>query len=76
MHEKWKVKVKSVSRVRLYATPQTAAYQAPLSYEGLNGWEMDLSQITFILDKTFTLATLKMLILKKCKINKIYLSQM
>ena len=28
---KWKVKVKSVSRVRLFATPWTAAHQAPLS---------------------------------------------
>jgi len=28
---KWKVKVKSFSRVRLFATPWTAAYQAPLS---------------------------------------------
>ena len=28
---KWKVKVKSVSHVRLLATPWTAAYQAPLS---------------------------------------------
>ena len=28
---KWKVKVKSLSRVRLVATPWTAAYQAPLS---------------------------------------------
>ena len=28
---KWKVKVKSVSRVRLLATPRTAAYQAPPS---------------------------------------------
>ena len=28
---KWKVKVKSISRVRLLATPWTAAYQAPLS---------------------------------------------
>ena len=27
----WKVKVKSLSRVRLLATPWTAAYQAPLS---------------------------------------------
>jgi len=27
---KWKVKVKSLSRVWLIATPQTAAYQAPL----------------------------------------------
>ena len=28
---KWKVKVKLLSRVRLLATPRTAAYQAPLS---------------------------------------------
>ena len=28
---KWKMKVKSLSRVRLLATPWTAAYQAPLS---------------------------------------------
>ena len=28
---KWKVKVKSLSRVRLLATPWTAAYQAPAS---------------------------------------------
>ena len=28
---KWTVKVKSLSRVRLFATPWTAAYQAPLS---------------------------------------------
>ena len=31
MHEKWKVKVKSLSRVWLLATPWTAAYQAPPS---------------------------------------------
>ena len=28
---KWKVKMKSLSRVQLFATPWTAAYQAPLS---------------------------------------------
>ena len=28
---KWKVKVKSLSRVQLFTTPWTAAYQAPLS---------------------------------------------
>ena len=28
---KWRVKVKSLSRVRLLATPRTAAHQAPLS---------------------------------------------
>ena len=31
MHESEKVKVKSLSRLRLLATPWTAAYQAPLS---------------------------------------------
>ena len=30
---KWKVKVKSLSRVLLLATPRTAAYQAPLSMD-------------------------------------------
>ena len=30
---KWKVKVKSLSRVWLFASPWTAAYQAPLSME-------------------------------------------
>ena len=30
---KWKVKVKSLSRVRLLATPWTAAYQAPLPWD-------------------------------------------
>ena len=29
---KWKVKVKPISRVRLLATPWTAAYQAPIGY--------------------------------------------
>ena len=28
---KWKVKVKSLSRIRLFETPWTAAHQAPLS---------------------------------------------
>ena len=32
--------------------------------------------MAFISDKTFTLATLKMFILQKCKINEIYLNQM
>ena len=35
---KWKVKVKSLSRVRVFATPGTAAYQAPLSV-GFSGQE-------------------------------------
>ena len=30
---KWKVKVKSLSRVRLLATPWTAAYKAPLPWD-------------------------------------------
>jgi len=35
---KWKVKVKSLSHVRLFATPWTAAHQAPLSM-GFSRWE-------------------------------------
>ena len=35
---KWKVKVRSLSHVRLLATPWTAAYQAPLSM-GFSRWE-------------------------------------
>ena len=35
---KWKVKVKSLSRVRLLVTPWTAAYQAPPSM-GVSRWE-------------------------------------
>ena len=30
---KWKVKVKSLSRVQLFSTPWTAAYQAPLPWD-------------------------------------------
>ena len=39
---KWKVKVKSLSRVRLLATPWTAAYQAPLSmgFSSQEYWSM------------------------------------
>ena len=33
----WKVKVKSLSRVRLLVTPRTAAYQAPPSLRSLSG---------------------------------------
>ena len=35
---KWKVKVKSVSYVRLFMTPRTAAYQAPppMGFSGKN----------------------------------------
>ena len=36
---KWKVKVKSLSRVRLFATPWTAAYQAPLPMGLLCPWD-------------------------------------
>ena len=37
---KWKVKVKSLSRVRLLATPWTAAYQAPpsMGFSGQQYW--------------------------------------
>ena len=42
---KWKIKVKSLSRVRLPATPWTTAYQAPLSvgFSGQEYWSGVLS---------------------------------
>ena len=47
---KWKVKVKSLSRVRLFATPWTAAHQAPPSMgfsrqEYWSGWPFAFRQI-------------------------------
>ena len=55
---KWKVKVKSLSRVRLLATPWTAAHQAPLSMDfpgkssGLGChcllWDIDVKCIQFL----------------------------
>ena len=38
--QKWKVKVKSLSRVRLLVTPWTAAYQAPpsMGFSGQQYW--------------------------------------
>ena len=46
---KWKVKVKSLSRVRLLATPWTAARQAPLSMgfsrqESIAFWQMEVGK--------------------------------
>ena len=48
---KWKVKVKLLSRVRLFATPSTAAYQAPpsLGYSRQEDWSGVPSQIFQIL---------------------------
>ena len=48
---KWKVKVKSLSHVWLFATPWTAAYQAPLSmgYSRQEYWSVVPSQIFQIL---------------------------
>ena len=48
----WKVKVKSLSHVRLSATPWTAACQAPLSMgcsrqEYCSGWLMSASKLLF-----------------------------
>ena len=42
---KWKVKVKSLSRVQLFATPWTEAYQAPLSM-GFSRQEYGMNQRT------------------------------
>ena len=58
---KWKVKVKSLSRVRLCATPWTAAYQAPLStgFSRKEYWSgMPLpSAIFFFWSKVYLLST-------------------
>ena len=44
---KWKVKVKLLGRVRLPATPWTAAYQAPLSM-GFSRQEYEFTIITLV----------------------------
>ena len=44
---KWKVKVKSLSHVRLLATPWTAAHQAPLSYGILQATVVEWGAIAF-----------------------------
>ena len=49
---KWKVKVKSLSRVRLFATPWTAAYQAPpsMGFSRQEYWSgVPLPSLTYIL---------------------------
>ena len=51
---KWKVKVKSLSRVRLPATPWTAAYQAPLSmgFSRQEYWSgLPLTSLNWMLEK-------------------------
>ena len=58
---KWKVKVKSLSRSRLLATPWTAAYQAPLSmgfsrqeyWSGVPLPSLTAILVLFYLQKTF-----------------------
>ena len=44
---KWKVKVKSLSRVQLLATPWTAAYQAPLSMGFFHARVLEWGAIAF-----------------------------
>ena len=54
---KWKVKVKSLSRVGLLATPWTAAYQAPLSmgFSRQEYWSgVPLPSLSFILVLLFS----------------------
>ena len=47
---KWKVKVKSLSRVRLLGTPWTAAHQAPLS-TGFSRQEYGVSIYSFLIHR-------------------------
>ena len=50
---KWKVKVKSLSRVRLLATPWTAAYQAPPSMGFFQARVLEWGAIAFSNDLTY-----------------------
>ena len=53
---KWKVKVKSLSHVRLLATPRTAAYQAPLpmGFSRQEYWSgVSLASLCFCLEYLF-----------------------
>ena len=57
---KWKVKVKSLSRIQLLATPRTAAYQAPPStgFSRQKCWNgLPLPFLIFLTDTTDTLVT-------------------
>ena len=48
---KWKVKVKSLSRVWLLATPWTAAYQVPLSMRTATGvYKMEEDRVSALMD--------------------------
>ena len=54
---KWKVKVKLLSRVRLFVTPWTAAHQAPLSWDspgrsaGVGCHCLPLDRVSMFVDK-------------------------
>ena len=62
---KWKVKVKLLSHVRLFATPWTAAYQAPLSmgFSRQEYWSgVPSPSPLVILGKSFSLSPLNMML--------------
>ena len=52
---KWKVKVKSLDRVRLLATPWTAAYQAPpsMGFSRQEYWSGVMRKLDFIISRVF-----------------------
>ena len=59
---KWKVKVKSLSRVRLFPTPWTAAYQAPpsIGFSRQEYWSgLPLPSPKFLLDALYSVTTLR-----------------
>ena len=59
---KWKVKVKSLSRVRLFPTPWTAAYQAPpsIGFSRQEYWSgLPLSSPKFLLDALYSVTMLR-----------------
>ena len=66
----WKVKVKSLSRVRLFATPWTVAHQAPLSMGIFQARVLESVAISFSKGghKTMTISRLLYQLEEKAKI--------
>ena len=66
---KWKVKVKSLSRIQLFATPWMAAYQAPpsmgFSRQEYGSWVPSPSPITMLVLHNPIILTHNMIVLKE-----------
>ena len=68
---KWKVKVKSLSRVQLFTTPLTAAYQAPLSMGFSRQEHWSGAPLQFMLtDKTQDVSSSQLDLYIQCNTNQ------